>query len=55
MNWLVKIFWDYFPCEKCTYKKEVNKELIILVNDLLKTQNEILKYIDLRTKKKCLG
>ena len=57
MNWLMTIFWDYFPCAngKCKYEKDVNKELIVLVNDLLKTQNEILKFIDLRTNEKCLG
>ena len=55
MNWLMTIFWDYFPCEKCKYEKDVNKELIVLVNDLLKSQNEILKFIDLRTNEKCLG
>tara|TARA_R110000744_G_scaffold2468_1_gene9937 strand:- start:505 stop:663 length:159 start_codon:yes stop_codon:yes gene_type:complete len=46
---------DYFKCEKCKYKKEVNKELVNLVNDLLKTQREILKYIDLKTDKKVSG
>ncbi len=55
MNWLMTIIWDYFPCEKCKYEKDVNKELIVLVNDLLKTQKEILKFIDLRTNEKCLG
>ena len=55
MNWLKLWIMDYFKCEKCKYKKEVNKELVNLVNDLLKSQNEILKFIDLKTNEKCLG
>lgn len=32
--------------DKCFKKDKVKDELIILVNDLLKTQREILKYVE---------
>jgi len=34
--------------DKCFKKKKVDDELINLVNSLLKTQKEILKYVDLQ-------
>ena len=32
--------------DRCFKKDKLNDELIILVNNLLKTQREILKYVD---------
>lgn len=34
--------------DKCFKKEKVDDELINLVNSLLKTQKEILKYVDLQ-------
>ena len=47
MDWIISFIWDYFKCKECDKYKNTQKELISLVNDLLKTQKEILKYIDL--------
>ena len=46
MNWLINFIWDYFKCKKCIEYEERQKELHILVLNLLKTQNEILQYIN---------
>lgn len=45
MEWLMRIIWDYFKCPKCDIYKQREIEIKILVDDLLKTQKEILKYI----------
>jgi hypothetical protein len=46
MEWIMNIVHDYFKCRKCVEYEERQKELYILVEDLIKTQNKILKYIN---------
>ena len=46
MEWLMRIVWDYFKCPKCHIYKQREIEIQRLVDDLLKTQKEILKYIN---------
>ena len=47
MDWIINFIWDYFKCKECEKYKEREEELNILVKDLLKTQNEILEYLQI--------
>jgi len=42
--------WKYWEMikDRCFKKDKLNDELISLVNNLLRTQREILKYVDLQ-------
>tara|TARA_R110002167_G_scaffold316492_1_gene522153 strand:- start:551 stop:700 length:150 start_codon:yes stop_codon:yes gene_type:complete len=46
MKWIMNIVHDYFKCRKCVEYEERQKEFVFLVQDLIRTQNKILKYID---------
>jgi len=46
MNWIMKIIWDYFPtCQECKRHQEQRKEMLKMIEDILKTQNECLEYM----------
>tara|TARA_R100001591_G_scaffold100264_1_gene106672 strand:+ start:697 stop:846 length:150 start_codon:yes stop_codon:yes gene_type:complete len=47
MNWVINFIWDYFKCKECDEYKKREEELRKLVCDLLKTQNELLNYLNL--------
>ena len=55
MEWIINFVWDYFKCKECVKYETTQKELVSLVKDLLKTQKEILKYIDLMESEKVSG
>jgi len=46
MEWIISFIWDYFKCKECDTYKRREQELVFLVQDLIRTQNELLKYID---------
>ena len=41
MDWIIS-----FKCKECDKFKRREQELLFLVQDLIRTQNELLKYID---------
>jgi len=46
MDWIINYIWDYFKCKECDKYKKREQELIFLVQDLLRTQNELLEFLD---------
>ena len=46
MDWIINFIWDYFKCKECEKIKNREQELIFLVQDLLRTQNELLEYLN---------
>ena len=42
----MNIVHDYFKCKECDTYRRREQELVFLVQDLIRTQNELLKYID---------
>ena len=47
MNWIINFIWDYFKCPKCDKYKQREDEILKLVEDLVKTQTEIIEYLNL--------
>ena len=45
MNWM-KYLWDFFPpCEQCKKNQTETLEMLRLIEDLVKTQSEMLQYM----------
>jgi len=47
MNWIINFIWDYFKCPTCDKYKQREEEVLKLVQDLVKTQTEILEYLNM--------
>jgi len=46
MNWIINFIWDYFPsCKACKKHEEERREILKMIEELLKTQNECLEYM----------
>ena len=46
MNWLMNLIWDYFPtCKECKKHEEEKLEILKMIEDLVKTQSEIIIYL----------
>lgn len=51
MDWIISFIWDYFKCKECDKFKKREQELVFLVQDLIRSQNELLKYIAIKSTK----
>jgi len=49
MDWIINFIWDYFKCKECDKYQLREQELLGLVNQLIKSQNELLEYMKLKS------
>ncbi len=49
MKWVINFIWDYFKCKECDKYKLREQELLCLVNQLIKSQNELLEFMKVKS------
>ena len=48
MEWVINYIWYYFKCKECDKYKVREQELLSLLEQLLKSQDELIKFMKLK-------